>query len=113
MKHIKLISAIMLFIAVFTGLVSAEGEKDSLYKEQYETAGADSLSEALPDDTRRYFEENGIDPADYNWVSVITADNVFSPYMGIFKKRSQGTLKGGRRGNGSYTYCRGVKRGAA
>ena len=60
MKHIKLISAIMLFIAVFTGLVSAEGEKDSLYKEQYETAGADSLSEALPDDTRRYFEENGV-----------------------------------------------------
>lgn len=95
MKHIKLISAIMLFIAVFTGLVSAEGEKDSLYKEQYETAGADSLSEALPDDTRRYFEENGIDPADYNWVSVITADNVFSHIWGFLKSGAKAPLKAG------------------
>ncbi|HCD81996.1 MAG TPA: hypothetical protein DEQ65_06555 [Ruminococcaceae bacterium] len=95
MKHIKLISAIMLFIAVFTGLVSAEGEKDSLYKEQYETAGADSLSEALPDDTRRYFEENGIDPADYGWVSVITADNVFSHIWGFLKSGAKAPLKAG------------------
>ena len=95
MKHIKLISAIMLFIAVFTGLVSAEGEKDSLYKEQYETAGADSLSEALPDDTRRYFEENGIDPADYSWVSVITADNVFSHIWGFLKSGAKAPLKAG------------------
>lgn len=95
MKHIKLISAIMLFIAVFTGLVSAEGEKDSLYKEQYETAGADSLSEALPDDTRRYFEENGIDPADYRWVSVITADNVFSHIWGFLKSGAKAPLKAG------------------
>ena len=95
MKHIKLILAIMLFIAVFTGLVSAEGEKDSLYKEQYETAGADSLSEALPDDTRRYFEENGIDPADYSWVSVITADNVFSHIWGFLKSGAKAPLKAG------------------
>ena len=85
----------MLFIAVFTGLVSAEGDKDSLDKEQYETAGADSLSEALPDDTRRYFEENGIDPADYSWVSVITADNVFSHIWGFLKSGAKAPLKAG------------------
>lgn len=95
MKHIKFISAIVLFIAVFTGLVSAEGEKDSLYTEQYEMSGADSLSEALPDDTRRYFEENGIDPADYNWVSVITADNVFSHIWGFLKSGAKAPLKAG------------------
>ena len=95
MKYLKLISAIVLFIAVFTGLVSAEGEKDSLYTEQYEMSGADSLSEALPDDTRRYFEENGIDPADYSWVSVISADNVFSHIWGFLKSGAKAPLKAG------------------
>lgn len=95
MKYLKLISAIVLFIAVFTGLVSAEGERDSLYTEQYEMSGADSLSDALPDDTRHYFEENGIDPADYSWVSVISADNVFSHIWGFLKSGAKAPLKAG------------------
>ncbi len=46
------------------------------YSTQYNNLGADSLSDALDENTREFFEQNGIDAADYNWVNQLTSGGV-------------------------------------
>ena len=52
---------------------------DEVYSEQYEISGADGLYGALPQETQDYFDENGIDLSDENWVSNLSGENVFRP----------------------------------
>ena len=75
----KKILFILVFLAVFAIPVCAEGENggDDIYLEEYKISGADKLPDILPDSTKSYFEENGIDPSDYTWVNGISGENVF------------------------------------
>lgn len=60
---------------IFSFNVSAE--ETDIYTEQYETSGADSLIDSLPDSVKHYFSENDIDPSASNWVENISGENVF------------------------------------
>lgn len=95
MKYFKLLWAILIFIVLLTVSVSAKEDTGNFYAEQYKTSGAEDLNNNLPEETRRYFEENGIDPSDYNWVSGITAGNVFSHIWGFLISGAKAPLKAG------------------
>lgn len=71
----KRIAVFVLFLLLFALPVSAED--NDIYTEQYSLSGADELDGALPDDTRNFLNNNGIDPSDYNWVSNLTKESVF------------------------------------
>lgn len=50
---------------------------DDNYITQYENVGADKLADNLDEQTREFFEENGIDAKDYTWVNQLTIGSVF------------------------------------
>lgn len=83
----KKIFFILAFLLIFAIPVCAKGENggDDIYLEEYKISGADKLSDTLPDSTKNYFEENGIDPSDYNWVNGISGENVFRHIWNFLK----------------------------
>ena len=53
--------------------VSAQSD---IYSEQYDNIiNSDSLKDSLDGSVQDFFNENGIDPADYNWVNKLTDKN--------------------------------------
>lgn len=58
--------------------VPVNAEQNDLYSEQFELSGADELEDVLPDETKEYMQEFGIDASDYNWVNSLTAESVFA-----------------------------------
>ena len=70
MKLIKFLAVLSLLLCIFTVTAAAErGDTESFYAEQYEKSGADDIGDSLPEETRNYLSENGIDPSDYGWVN--------------------------------------------
>lgn len=63
-------------VLLFPTCVAAEGEDlAALYGEQYEASGADKLKDALPEETREWLAQWGIDPSDPASVSGFSAGN--------------------------------------
>ena len=93
----KKILFILVFLAVFAIPVCAEGENggDDIYLEEYKISGADKLPDILPDSTKSYFEENGIDPSEYTWVNGISGENVFRHIWNFLKDGVKTPLKCG------------------
>lgn len=58
-------------------LLSITVYADDNYITQYKNVGADKLEDSLDEQTRGFFEANGIDASDYNWVNKLTKDSVF------------------------------------
>ncbi len=75
MKIFKKLTLFTLLIIFFAFPVAAED--NNVYKEQYESIGADDIKYSLPEETRQFFYENNIDPADYNWTENLSSENVF------------------------------------
>ena len=80
MKHwlIGLIATVLaLGCALLCPVCAAAETKDptALYEEQYGASGADKLRDALPEETRAWLEQWGIDPSDPTSVSGISAGN--------------------------------------
>ncbi len=84
-----MIRKIIIFCAViliFTVNVSAaEVNQDEFYENQLELSGADRLNEALPDDTRDFLNENGIETQNKDWINSITPQSVFSHIWSFLK----------------------------
>ena len=96
MKKAGLFIFICLLAAAFVFPVSAqEKSADEFYAEQYENSGADEINDSLPDETREYLEENGIDPSDYNWVNSLTAESVFGHIVGFIASGAKAPLRAG------------------
>ena len=76
---------IILSLTVLIFVLPVNAEEDDFYSKQYDLSGAEELSDALPDETKEYFEEFGIDAGDYNWVNSITSENVFSHILSFVK----------------------------
>lgn len=73
MKKILVILSLMFLMSL---PVSAQSD---IYSEQYDNIiNSDSLKDSLDDSVQDFFNENGIDPADYNWVNKLTDKNVLS-----------------------------------
>ena len=93
----KKILFILAFFLIFTIPVCAEERNagDDIYLEEYKISGADKLPDTLPDNTKNYFEENGIDPSNYNWVNGISGENVFRHIWNFLKDGIKTPLKCG------------------
>lgn len=68
---------------------------DEVYTKQYDISGADELWDALPQETRDYFDENGIDLSDENWVNKISGENVFKHIFSFVSGGFSAPLKSG------------------
>lgn len=86
----KKIIIVLVLLFVFAMPVSAS---DDTYTAEYEASGADELSSYLTDDAKKYFYENGIDPADSDWVQNLSAENVFSHILTLFGSGIKAPLK--------------------
>lgn len=80
---IKKFFVVLFFTLLFT--VSVKAEESSLYKEQLQNSGALELEDNLPDDVKKYLQENGIDISDYNWVNNLKTESVFSHILNFLK----------------------------
>lgn len=94
MKRFLTLLSVIVLLAVLSPSASAQDEND-FYAEQFKNSGADGLENALPDGTKAFFEENGIDPSDYNWVNGITTKNVFSHIVEFIRSGFKKPLKAG------------------
>ncbi len=74
-----MIKKIICFICIFIALtINVSAEETDFYKDQLEQSGALDLEENLPPEVERYLKESEIDITDYNWVSGLRTENVFS-----------------------------------
>ena len=71
------------------------GSPDEFYSEQYKNSGAEEIENNLPEQTREYFKNNGIDPSDYNWVNSISAESVFKHIFTFIASGAKAPLKAG------------------
>lgn len=62
-----------------------DSSADEFYKQQYEISGADSLWQALPEETREYMKENNITAENGSFINSLTAENVFSHIWNFVK----------------------------
>ncbi len=73
MKRFVFIFFLIVFLLPFS--VSAE---EGNWQKQTEIIDVEELEGLLDDNVREFFEQNGIDAADYNWVNSLSGENVFS-----------------------------------
>ncbi len=93
MKLLK-ISVIAAIFAVLLS-VTVLAEEEDFYAEQYKISGAEEIEENLPDGAQEYFEKNGIDPSDSEWVNRLSAENVFEHIWGFIVSGAKTPLKAG------------------
>ncbi len=84
-----MIKRILVFISIaflLSFTVSAEDiSAEEFYYSQYKQSGAEGLRDHLPDETKEFLEQNGIDPENSGWLGAIEPENVFS-HIGSFLK---------------------------
>ena len=68
---------------------------DDNYVTQYENVGADKLADNLDEQTHEFFEQNGIDASDYNWVNKLTIGNVFGHIWNFVTSGAKAPIKTG------------------
>jgi len=70
---------VVLFLLLSLGITASAEEYpgEDFYWEQYDLSGAGELENYLPEDTRDYFSENGINPRGEDWINHISPENVF------------------------------------
>lgn len=91
----KMKRIILCFIFMFIFILPVSAEEADIYSEQYEISGAGELEDALPDSTREYFSEIGIDPKDPDWIDSISGENVFKHIWEFIKTGAKTPLRAG------------------
>lgn len=66
---------IIIFL-ILVCLLSIPVSADNNYTTQYDNVGADELKNSLDEETREFFEQNGIDVKDPDWVNRLTGSGV-------------------------------------
>lgn len=96
-KILKFLILLCLIAAGFSITVFAEsGETvQDFYAEQYKNSGAEEIYDNLPDSAKEYFDENNIDPSDYNWVNSLNAESVFKHIFTFIVSGAKAPLKAG------------------
>ena len=84
MIMLKRITVIILLFLFFSLPIKAQ--ENDIYKEQYDSIGAEEIKYSLPEETRQFLYENGIDPADYNWTENLSSENVFAHIFNFLTK---------------------------
>lgn len=92
----RLILFILMLMCLFSVDCSAQDVSgEDFYREQYELSGADGLENILPEETQEYFNQNGINPKDPNWVNSLSAENVFSHIWGFLRSGAKTPIAAG------------------
>lgn len=68
----------LLVFIILAFVLSLTAAADTAYNDTYETAGGNELQQSLDRNVKDFFDSNGIDPADYNWVNRLTEKDVLS-----------------------------------
>lgn len=68
---------------------------DNNYTTQYENVGADRLADSLDEQTREFFEQNGIDASNSDWVNKLTSKSVFKHIWGFVTSGAKTPVKTG------------------
>ena len=89
-----LISLCFLFIFSF-GANAEENKAEEFYENQYEISGAESLKEALPEETKDFFSENEILPESGALSDALSAENVFSHIFSFLKSGAKTPITSG------------------
>ena len=91
MKRIILVSVLFL-ISLFYFSVPVysyyENIFEDIYKEQMEISGADNLEEDVPKETKESLNNIGVTGVDWNDISSISPDKVFTELLNIAKRKS-------------------------
>lgn len=66
----------IIVILCFAFLLALPVSANDIYSTQYKNVGAEELNNALDENVRQFFEQNGIDASDYNWVNRLTSGSV-------------------------------------
>lgn len=83
---IKKIMALLILLFCFSVTVNAEElSPGEFYRNQYELSEADELQNFLPEQTKDYLSENGINPENPDWVNSLKVENVFSHIIKFLK----------------------------
>lgn len=69
--------------------------QEDYYSGIYEQSGADRIKDSLNGTAKEFFESENIDPADYNWVNSIKAENVFSHIWSFVKNGAKEPFRAG------------------
>ena len=93
MKKIIVFICVMLLFSL--PVCGKEISGDELYKEQYEISGADDIKNSLPQEIKKYMEENGIDPSDSDWVNSLNSESVFKHILKFIKSGAKEPLVAG------------------
>ncbi len=84
---IKRIFITVFFLLIFSISVNAEElTAEEIYSEQFKASSGDILRQALPQTTKEYLEEFGIDPGNSKWADSLSGENVFS-HIWLFVKQ--------------------------
>lgn len=86
---------IALIAVIWLLILPVSAETDDPYTNEYELSGAGELENALPEDTRQWMAENGLDPSDSNWVNKLTAKGVFGHLWDFVTGGASAPLKAG------------------
>ncbi len=91
---------ILIMLAAFMMLLSlnVKGEAistEEFIKNQGEIAGVDKLEEALPEDSKEYFENNEITPLENEWVNKIGVVEIFKTLWDMGKEKITAPLTSG------------------
>lgn len=94
-------------------VTAEENSETDFYTDEYYISGADGLKDELPDSAHEFFEENGIDASDYNWVNGITPEGVLSHIFKFITKGLKTPFKIGAGIIGIILICAALKSGDA
>lgn len=68
----------LLLFLILIFLLATPVSADNTYNSTYDSIGGEKLKQSLDANIQDFFDESGIDPADYNWVNNLTQQNVLS-----------------------------------
>lgn len=93
---IKRILVFCVVAVLFTINISAEElSVEEFYYNQQKLSGAEELSEYLPDETREFLEQNGIDLKNQGWTKAIEPKNVFLHIWSFLKSGAKAPIAAG------------------
>lgn len=87
----KKVIVFVILMCVFSMTAHAENS----YITQYENVGADKLHQNLDEQTREFFEQNGIDAKDYTWVNNLTPNAVLKHISQFIESGAKAPMKTG------------------
>ena len=88
-KLLCFLTALLLFTLPAWAKQAGPGE---YYQQQYEDSGAADLPDSLPDETRKILEEIGADSPDWESISGLTPESIFSQIGNVASEKSSGPL---------------------